>query len=444
MDLTKIIETIKNDGVKTILLQFSDLTGNIKVVETEAHRIKDIVEDGEWYDGSSVEGHARIYESDMLLKPDLETFAILPWTNTEFKTARVICDIYTPDGKPFEGDPRYILKKVLAEAKEMGFEYHTAAELEFFLFEREELPHRLAPHDHKGYFDYTPISRASRICRRVMDSLHNFGIKGEGYHHEVAEGQHEIAIRYDQALKSADNILTVKSALKAYANDESLKVTFMPKPLQNVNGNGMHVHQSLFSTSNEKNNQNIFYQKDNEYQLSEIAYQFLAGQLHHARALTAITNPAINSYKRLIAGYEAPVNICWGRINRSALIRIPQISPNRGQSARMELRCPDPSANPYLAFAAMLACGLDGIKNQMKPPMPVEENVYQLNDAERVKKDIKVLPANLAIAIGELSRNDVLKNLLGKHAYRAIIEASKKDIDQARQEVTPWEVARYL
>jgi len=444
MNLAKIEETIKNDGVKSILLQFSDLNGRIKVVEIEAYRFNDVVETGAWYDGSSVEGHARIYESDMLLKPDLETFAILPWTNTEFKAARVICNICTPDGQPFTGDPRYILKKVLAEAKKMGFEYYTAAEFEFFLFEREELPHRLAPHDHKGYFDYTPVSRASRICRRVMDSLANFSIVGEAYHHEVAEGQHEIDIRYDTALKSADNILTVKSALKAYTNDESLKVTFMPKPLQGVNGNGMHVHQSLFSTKEGNENQNLFYQADDRYQLSATAYQFLAGQLHHARALAAITNPTINSYKRLVAGYEAPVNICWGRTNRSALIRIPKISQNKIQSTRMELRCPDPLANPYLALAAMLAAGLDGIKKQMTPPEPVEENVYQLNHAEKTKKDIGTMPANLTIAIGELSRDEILKDILGEHAYRAIIEAAKKDIDQARQEVTPWEIARYL
>ncbi|MBU1130641.1 glutamine synthetase family protein [Patescibacteria group bacterium] len=438
MNLEQIEDLIKQDGIKTIILQFSDLTGRVKVVETEANRFKDIVTAGAWYDGSSVEGHARIYESDMLLKPDLDTFAVLPWTNTDFKSARVICDIFTTDGQPFSGDPRYILKRVLNEAREMGFEYFTAAELEFFLFERSQLP-KLTPHDRKGYFDYTPVSRASRICRRVMDSLKAFGIKGESYHHEVAEGQHEIDIRYDKALKSADNVLTVKAALKAYANDETLKITFMPKPLQGVNGSGMHIHQSLF-----KNDQNTFYDSGDEYQLSSAAYNFLAGQLYHARALAAITSPTINSYKRLVPGYEAPVNICWGRINRSALIRIPQVSQGKEQSTRMELRCPDPSANPYLAFAAMLACGLDGLKNNLRPSEPVEENVYLLNNNERLKRGIKTLPANLAVAIEELSRDEVLKNLLGQHAYAAIIQAAKKDIDEARLEVTPWEVNRYL
>jgi glutamine synthetase len=361
MTLEQLSEIIKNEGVKSILLQFSDLTGKIKVVETESYRFPDIVNYGVWYDGSSVEGHARIYESDMLLKPDLATFAILPWTNTEYKSARIICDICLTNGQPFTGDPRYILKKTIAEAKAMGFDYYTAAELEFFLFERNALP-KLVPHDHKSYFDYTPTSRASRICRRVMDSLEAFGIRGETYHHEVAEGQHEIDINYDLALKSADNILTVKAALKAYTNFENLKVTFMPKPIQGINGSGMHVHQSLF-----QNQINAFFSQEDQYNLSPLAYQFLAGQLKHTRALSAIMAPTINSYKRLVPGYEAPVNICWGRVNRSALIRIPQINLNRPQSTRIELRCPDPLANPYLAFAAMLACGLDGIKNKIEP-----------------------------------------------------------------------------
>jgi glutamine synthetase len=438
MDLGKIENIIEKEGVKAILLQFSDLTGNIKVVETEISRLKDVVADGEWYDGSSVEGHARIYESDMLLKPDLESFAILPWTNTELKSARIICDIYAPDGQPFTGDPRYILKKVLREAKEMGFDYYTAAELEFFLFERENLP-RLVPHDRKGYFDYTPVSRATRICRRVMDSLKAFNIRGESYHHEVAEGQHEIDIHYDKALKSADNVLTVKSALKAYTNDESLKVTFMPKPLQGINGSGMHVHQSLF-----KDNQNSFYQTNDQYQLSKTAYGFLAGQLHHARALSALVAPTVNSYKRLVPGYEAPVNICWGRTNRSAPIRIPKINKGKEESTRLELRCPDPSANPYLAFAAMLVCGLDGIKNEMVPPEPAEENVYLLTEEERQKRNIRILPPNLNEAIEELKQNEVLKNLLEEHAYKAIVDAAKKDIEEAKLEVTPWEVKKYL
>jgi len=439
MTTEQIEDIIKKEGVKTILLQFSDLTGRIKVVETESYRFGEIAKFGAWYDGSSVSGHARIFESDMLLKPDVETFAILPWTNTEFKSARVICDIYMPDGQPFTGDPRYILKKILIEAKEMSFDYYTAAELEFFLFEKSELPRRLAPHDHKGYFDYTPVSRASRICRRTMDSLSAFNIKGETYHHEVAEGQHELDIRYDRALISADNILTVKAALKAYTNGEGLKVTFMPKPLQGINGSGMHIHQSMFSEG-----KNIFYQFDDKYQLSEIAYQFIAGQLHHAKALAAITNPTVNSYKRLLPGYEAPVNICWGRINRSALIRIPQINPQKEQATRAELRCPDPLANPYLAFAAMLAAGLDGIKNKFTHPEPIEENVYLLTEQNRLSKNIETLPGNLAEAMAELNQDHVLKNLLGEHALKALNEAAKKDLQHARQEVTPWEVARYL
>ncbi len=439
MDQEQIQEILKKEEVKTLLLQFSDLLGNIKVVEIEVHRFAETVENGIWYDGSSVEGHARIYESDMLLKPDLNTFAILPWTNTEFKTARLICDIFTTDGEPFEGDPRFILKKVVAQAKRLGFDYYTAAELEFFLFERNELPNRLAPHDHKGYFDYTPLSRASRICRKVMDSLNAFNIKGEAYHHEVAEGQHEIDTKYDLALKTADNILTIKSAIKAYANNESLKATFMPKPLQGVNGSGMHIHQSLF-----KGDVNAFYNENDKYQLSETAYQFIAGQLHHAKALTALTNPSVNSYKRLIPGFEAPVNICWGRINRSALIRIPKITKGSPKSSRAELRNPDPKANPYLTFAAMLACGLDGIENNFTHPDPIEESLYQMTEKEKSSKNIETLPESLAEALAELKNDYTLTSLLGKHVLNSLASAANKDIASARQEVTPWEIKRYL
>lgn len=438
MDIQQIEEQIKKEGVKAILLQFSDLTSRIKVVETEAHRFGEIAKFGAWYDGSSVQGHARIFESDMLLRPDLNTFAILPWTNTEFKTARVICDIYLPNGAPFAGDPRYLLKKVMAEAKELGYDYYTAAELEFFLFERSRLP-ELAPHDHKGYFDYTPMSRASRICRKVMDSLEAFGIHGETYHHEVAEGQHEIDIRYDNALKSADNVLTVKAALKAYASETDLKVTFMPKPIAGINGNGMHVHQSLFTGET-----NAFYSASDKYNLAETAYQFMAGQLKHARGLAAIVAPTINSYKRLVPGYEAPVNICWARINRSALMRIPQINPETPNATRMELRCPDPLANPYLAFAAMLAAGLDGLKNKLSPLDPVEENIYLLTDEEKEKKGITTLPASLPEALSELKQDEVLKNLLGEHTFKALLEIAESDITAARLEVTPWEVVKYL
>jgi glutamine synthetase len=438
MNIDQIDKTIAKEKIKAILLQFSDLTGTIKVVEIESNRFKEVAESGAWYDGSSVEGHARIYESDMLLKPDLDTFAVLPWTNTEFKSARIICDIYTPDNKPFDGDPRYILKTVLKEAREMGFEYNTAAELEFFLFEREQLP-ILIPHDNKGYFDYTPASRATKICRRVMDSLSAFDISGETYHHEVAAGQHEIDIRYDKALRSADNVITVKSALKAYTYEEPLKVTFMPKPMEGINGSGMHVHQSLF-----ENETNKFYDAEDPYQISSLAYHFLAGQLHHAKALSAIVAPTINSYKRLVPGYEAPVNICWGRVNRSALIRIPKIIQGKESSTRLELRCPDPSANPYLVFAAMLACGLDGVKKKMTPPEPVEENVYLLSEEDRIKKKVETLPKDLPNALEELAKDEILNNLLGEQAYKSLTKAAEKDINNARLEITPWETSRYL
>jgi len=434
----EILKKVADEKIKIIELQFSDLTGASKKIEFEASKLEDTLTYGQWYDGSSVIGHARIFESDMRLVPDLRTFAILPWQNNEDKVARFICDIITPEGKPFAGDPRFILKKALAEAKKLGFTYYVGPELEFFLFARNKLP-RLVPHDQKSYFDDTGKGRAWHLIRKVMDSLQAFGISGECHHHEVANGQHEIDIQYDEALRTADNLLTLKSLLKHFDREFGLKVTFMPKPIQGINGSGMHVHQSLF-----KGRQNVFYDPRNEYKFSTIALHFLAGQLKYARALCALVASSVNSYKRLVPGYEAPVNICWGQINRSALIRVPRYTPGKENSTRLELRCPDPYCNPYLAFAGMLICGLEGIKQKLAPPDPVNEDVYHLAGQKKEALNIGVLPASLSEAISELKQGAPLVRLLGEETLQKFIATCQNDIESSKLEVTPWEIKRYL
>lgn len=434
----EILKKAKAEKVKIVELQFSDLTGRLKKLEIEVSKLADTLKFGQWYDGSSVIGHARIFESDMRLVPDLATFAILPWQNQGNKIARFICDISTPDGKPFEGDPRFILKKALAEAKKLGFTYYVGPELEFFLFARDKLP-QLVPHDQKGYFDDTGKGRAWHLLRKVMDSLQTFGISGECHHHEVAIGQHEIDIQYDEALKTADNLLTLKTLLKNFDHKFGLKVTFMPKPIQGINGSGMHVHQSLF-----RGEQNAFYDPRNEYKLSTIALHFLAGQLKYARALCALVASSVNSYKRLVPGYEAPVNICWGQINRSALIRVPRYTPGKENSTRLELRCPDPYCNPYLAFAGMLTCGLAGIKEKLVPAEPVNEDVYHLDVQKRETLNIFVLPAILGETINELRQCNPLVKLLGNETLQKFIASCQNDIEASKLEVTPWEIERYL
>ncbi|MBU0598476.1 glutamine synthetase beta-grasp domain-containing protein [Patescibacteria group bacterium] len=439
-NISKITSAINKHKVKFIYLQFTDVTGSLKSVSISADNLSSVAQSGNWFDGSSIEGFGRIFESDMVLKPDLNTFSILPWTEPEKKAARIICDISLPDGRPFHGDPRFALKKILATAKKMGFTYNIGPEVEFFLFERDKLPH-LSPHDSKSYFDYTTVSRATDICEQVVLELSNFGIKGEVYHHEVAPGQHEIGIKYDDALKSAENIITLKNAIKAHAAPNTpLMATFMPKPIQGMNGSGMHIHQSLFN-----NNKNIFYNGSDKYNLSATAYHFMAGQLKHAKAMCAVLASTVNSYKRLVPGYEAPCYICWGRVNRSALIRIPSASPDKkAVSARAELRCPDPYCNPYLAFTVMLAAGLDGIKRKMIVPKPVEENVFNLNSGQLKNKKIDILPTSLEQALKELDKDDTIKQALGPEVLHNFIKAKKKEIACAHLEVTPWEIEKYL
>ncbi|MFC1651565.1 glutamine synthetase family protein [Patescibacteria group bacterium] len=440
MTTKDIFTQVKKDKIKFIQLQFTDIFGVVKSLTISTNHLKGALEHGTWFDGSSIEGFARIAESDLFLKPDIETYAVIPWLESEEgNTARFICDIYKPDGKPFEGDPRYILKKILKEAKEIGFEYNTGPELEFFLFKKENGLKPL-PHDTGGYFDLS-TDRAYDIRREVTNALEKFGINVEVSHHEVAKGQHEICFRYDNALKTADNAVTLRSTLKAIAQKHDLHATFMPKPITEINGSGMHVHQSLFNLKTKKN---VFYDSKDKYKLSKTAYSFIAGQLQHIKGMSAILSPTVNSYKRLVPGYEAPVYISWARMNRSSLIRIPRVFENRPEATRVEIRCPDPSCNVYLAFAVMLKAGLEGIKKNLKAPKPVEEDVYNLDEAGRAKNNIDTLPYSLWYAIKELKKDKLAQEALGKHTYERYIEAKTKEWDEFRLQVTKWELDKYL
>ena len=433
----KIFEKIEKDNVKFIQLQFSDILGIAKSLTIPVRYLSDALNDGTWFDGSSIEGFTRICESDMYLVPDIDTYSVIPWLNSEDgNTARFICNIYTPDGILFKGDPRCILKRVIAEAKKIGFVYNTGPELEFFLFKKEN-GIRALPHDKGGYFDLT-TDQAYNVRRDMTVALEKFGIDIETSHHEVALGQHEISFKYSDALKTADNAVTFKTVLKAIAQQNDLYATFMPKPIAGINGSGMHVHQSLFDI---KTGKNAFYDEEDKYHLSKTAYNFIAGQLAHIKAMSAILSPTINSYKRLVPGYEAPVYICWGRINRSALVRIPRYAKGKYNSTRAELRCPDPSSNIYLTFAVMLAAGLDGIKRNLAAPKPVEENLYKLTDAEL---KIDTLPKSLEEALGELKKDKLIQDALGKHTYEKFLEAKTEECDEYNLQVSKWELDRYL
>lgn len=439
----KVFKIIKKKDVRFVKLQFTDILGTVKSVMIPTEHFPEAIERGTWFDGSSIEGFARICESDMFLKPDLSTFAIIPWRPQEKKVARVICDVHDPSGKPFEGDPRFILKKTLEKARTKGFTYNTGPEIEFFLFHKKNdengrfVP---VPHDVGSYFDFSPRDLASDVRRDIIFALEELGIETEMSHHEVASGQHEIDIRYDEALKMADKAITFKYTVKAIASAHDLYASFMPKPIFGINGSGMHVHQSLFNLEGG----NIFFNPDDKYKLSEIAYNFIAGQLEHVKAMSAVLSPTVNSYKRLVPGYEAPVYICWGQINRSALIRIPRYSPGREQSTRAELRCPDPSCNPYLAFAAMLATGLDGIKRKLTPSEPVEEDVYDFDDKKLKELNIDTLPTSMETAFQHLEKNTLLRETLGEHICKFFFKAKKEEWKSYKMQVTPWELDRYL
>jgi glutamine synthetase len=442
MDSKDLLTRAKEDRVKFFSLQFTDVTGAVKSVDLPIHRLEAVLEDGVWFDGSSVEGFARIQESDMRLVVDPSTYATLPWSPAEMRRARVFCDIYQPDGQPFPGDPRGALKRLLAKIEERGWVFNVGPEPEFFLFKRNgtDMIHPV-PHDVGGYFDFSASDDAVRVRTELMDALGALGLEVEMGHHEVALGQHEIDFRFADALRAADNVLTLKYTVKAIAAQHGLIASFMPKPIFGINGSGMHCHQSLF----DKEGNNLFFDASDSFCLSKLAYHFIAGQLHHARALAAVVAPTINSYKRLVPGYEAPVYVGWAQINRSALIRIPRYSVGREKSMRAELRFPDPSANPYLAFTVMLAAAMDGMEKEMEVPKPLNNvNVYHLSQADRQEMGIPELPGSLAEAMRELEEDAPLQEALGPIIYEAFCRAKWAEIDEYRMKVTDWEVERYL
>lgn len=435
---TQILQKVKEENVRFIRLQFSDLFGQIKNVEIPVNQLEKALDNKMMFDGSSIEGFVRIEESDMYLYPDLETFVIFPWTAEKGKVARFICDIYHPDGTPFEGDPRNNLKRVLAEMKELGFtDFNVGPEPEFFLFKLNEKEEpTLELNDNGGYFDLAPTDLGENCRRDIVLELEEMGFDIEASHHEVAPGQHEIDFKYQNALKACDDIQTFKLVVKTIARKHGLHATFMAKPLFGVNGSGMHSNLSLF-----KGGENSFYDKDGDSMLSETARQFIAGIMKHATSFTAITNPTVNSYKRLVPGYEAPCYVAWSARNRSPLIRIPA---SRGLSTRVEVRSVDPSANPYLAMAVLLAAGLDGIKNGLTPPAPIDRNIYGMSKEERVENGIVDLPSTLAEAIENLKADPVITNALGEHLLTHFIEAKEIEWDLFRTTVHPWEREQYM
>ncbi|MBN2469891.1 MAG: glutamine synthetase [Anaerolineae bacterium] len=439
-----VLQDVQDKGVRFIDLQFTDVIGTTKSVTIPAEHLDEALDRGIWFDGSSIQGFARIQESDMFLRPDVRSYRILPWTGGDELPlrARIICDIHGPDGEPFEGDPRYALKRQIARLEAMGYSLNVGPELEFFLFRKNGDLHHAVPHDVGGYFDFSPNDEAQRVRSDIVSALQALKIDVETEHHEVAIGQHEIDFKYSEALHTADNAVTFKYTVKGIAAKHGLIATFMPKPVFGINGSGMHCHQSFIDL---KTGENAFYDGSSDtFRLSNLAQAYVAGQLKHARAMSAVVAPTVNSYKRLTPGYEAPVYICWAQRNRSALIRIPRYSPGREMATRVELRFPDPSANPYLAFAVMLAAGLEGIEQGMTPPAPVTDDVYEWTQAEREANDVGVLPGSLKEALDELEQDHVLQEALGEHIYSAFHRAKSLEWDEFRMHVSEWERERYL
>ena len=432
-----IIRMVEEDDVEFIRLQFTDMFGNLKNVAVTTSQLEKVLNNECMFDGSSIEGFVRTEESDMYLYPDLDTYVTFPWRPQQGKVARMICDVYDVEGKPFQGDPRYILKKAIKEATELGYTFNVGPELEFFLFHMEEngQPTTIS-HERAGYFDLGPLDLGENARRDMVLTAEEMGLCVEASHHEVAPAQHEVDIKYDNALITADNIMTFKLVGRTIAKRHGLHCTFMPKPKYGVDGSGMHVNMSLM-----KDGKNIFDDPEGELGLSKEAYYFIAGIIKHMKNMTAITNPLINSYKRLVPNYEAPVYIAWSASNRSPLIRIPA---GRGKSTRIELRCPDPAANPYLTLAVCLAAGLDGIKNKLMPPASVNKNLFNLTADEKQALGLEKLPENLFEAISYLEQSDFMKNVLGEHISSKYIAAKKEEWVSYRTQVTQWEIDQYL
>jgi glutamine synthetase len=433
----RILEMADRLGVKFMRLQFTDILGVIKNVEVPDKQFEDALDGKIMFDGSSIEGFVRIEESDMYLRPDLETFRVFPWTQTPGeRVARVICDIHNPDGSSFAGCPRQTLKRVIARARAMGYVMMAGPEAEFFLFQTRDGEPLTETHDAGGYFDLTPVDLGEDVRRQVVLALESMGFEVEAAHHEVAAGQHEIDFRYDHVLTTADNVSTFRFVVKNVAMRNGLHATFMPKPIFGINGSGMHTHQSLF-----RGTSNVFDDPDGRWGLSEECLSYIGGLLRHAAGMCAITNPLVNSFKRLVPGYEAPTNIAWSERNRSPLVRVPAA---RGESTRVELRMPDPSCNPYLALAVMLAAGLDGIEQRLDPGPPVNKNIYKMSHRERRHLRIDELPGNLSEALDALEKDDLMRQTLGEHIFQHFIEAKREEWGDYIRQVSPWERDRYL
>lgn len=432
-----ILRIVEEEDVGFIRLQFTDIFGVMKNVAITASQLEKALDHQIMFDGASIEGFARIEESDMYLYPDLDTFEIFPWRPQQGKVARLICDVYKPDGTIFQSDPRYVLKKVMFQAKSMGFEFDVGTECEFFLFHTDDdgLPTTVT-HESAGYFDLGPLDLGENARRDMVLTLEDMGYEIEASHHESAPAQHEIDLHYDEALASADSIMTFKLVVKTIARRHGLHATFMPKPKSGINGSGMHINMSM-----RKDGINIFHDSKDPAGLSKEAYWFIGGLMKHMKAICFITNPVVNSYKRLVPGYEAPVYIAWSARNRTPLIRIPDI---RGHAVRVELRSPDPSANPYLALAVCLAAGLEGIQNEIMPPKSVDCNIYEMSEEERKASGIEMLPGSLLEAAREFEKDPFIQSVLGEDLSKKFIEAKTREYADYRAQVTDWEISRYL
>ncbi|RXK50127.1 type I glutamate--ammonia ligase [Halorientalis pallida] len=439
-DAQAVVDEIEEKNVDFLRLQFTDILGTVKNVSVPADQAEKAFSEGIYFDGSSIEGFVRIQESDMRLVPDPDTFAILPWKNSEeHASGRLICDVInTSTGEPFEGDPRRVLKNALERAEELGYTVNAAPEPEFFLFEEDEDGRATTKtSDAGGYFDVAPKDLASDVRRDIIYGLEDMGFEIEASHHEVAQGQHEINFEYDDALSTADNVATFRTVVRAIAAEHDLHATFMPKPIPRINGSGMHTHISLF-----EDGENAFHDEDDEFDLSDTAHSFIAGILEHAPALAAVTNPTVNSYKRLVPGYEAPVYVAWSDRNRSALIRKP--AARIPAASRIEARFPDPSCNPYLAFAALIHAGLDGIERDLDCPDPVRENIYEFDEEKREEYGIDTLPENLGEAVDELEADETIYSALGEHVGPKFVEAKNQEHEDYLVDVSDWEIDRYL
>lgn len=434
----EIKKIIKDNNVEIIKLEFCDINGTMKNLSIPTTQIDKILNNELMLDGSSIQGFRSIETSDMYFFPDRKTFAIIPWhTSDEGKIARLICDIHNADGTPFEGCPRCNLKRVITKAEKLGYTLNVGPEAEFFIFKKDENGNStLIPHDKAGYYDAGPVDKGEDLRRKMVKTLKQMGFDVEASHHEVADGQHEIDFKYADALTTADNVMTFKYVVKEIAEENGVCATFMPKPIYGINGSGMHCNLSIF-----KNGKNLFYDEKAEYQLSKEAMYSIGGLLKHVKAFTAITNPIVNSYKRIVPGYEAPVYLAWSLANRSALIRVPA---KRGNGTRVELRSPDPSCNPYLAFAVILEAIIDGVENKIEPPLQVEENIYEMTPKELKKAKINSLPGRLDEALTLLSKDEVVKNALGEHIYNEFVSTKRREYELYNLYVSQWEIDRYL